>query len=363
MGDTLFATIRPSLRRVAQVPVSLDGQIASTAFCVLRPNLVFVDQDFLFFATVEDSFISSVSALETGASYPAVRDSDVLDQEIALPPVHEQQRIVSVLRLVRKALLQHIDLTERTHDLKAAAMRELFTLGLRSEPQKETGIGLVPGNWEVCRLDQHAKVVSTRMSYTELESSPDHAPDGAIKVLGIKVSDMNSPGNECEIRTGATERPIAEKDIDHYCAPPGTIVFPKRGAAIATNKKRLTAEWSVFDPNVIGVVPETIDRRYLFHWFQMFDLRSITEPGPTPQLNKKHLEPLLIPVPIARDEQVEIAQILDTIDHKIDLHRRKRALIEELFKSLLHKLMTGEVCVADLDLSALPSDAVKEARQ
>ena len=45
------------------------------------------------------------------------------------------------------------------------------------------------------------------------------------------------------------------------------------------------------------------------------------------------------------NEQREIVAILDTIDRKIDLHRRKRAVLDELFKSLLHKLMTGEVRV------------------
>ncbi len=49
----------------------------------------------------------------------------------------------------------------------------------------------------------------------------------------------------------------------------------------------------------------------------------------------------------------EIVEILNALDRKIDLHRRKRALLEALFKSLLHKLMTGEIRVADLDLSAL----------
>ena len=49
------------------------------------------------------------------------------------------------------------------------------------------------------------------------------------------------------------------------------------------------------------------------------------------------------------------------MDRKIDLHRRKRAVLDELFKTLLHKLMTGEIRVADLDLSALAP--VAEAAQ
>jgi type I restriction enzyme, S subunit len=69
-----------------------------------------------------------------------------------------------------------------------------------------------------------------------------------------------------------------------------------------------------------------------------------------------------LPIPFPNlDEQREIVEILDAIDRKIDLHKRKRAVLEELFKSLLHKLMTGEICVADLDLSALKPAEKAEA--
>jgi type I restriction enzyme S subunit len=61
-----------------------------------------------------------------------------------------------------------------------------------------------------------------------------------------------------------------------------------------------------------------------------------------------------LPVPLPPlAEQNEIAEVLDAIDAKIALHQQKRAVLEELFKALLHKLMTGEIDVNDLDLSAL----------
>lgn len=265
----------------------------------------------------------------------------------------EQKTIAAVLRQTEWALTQQSALLETLQETKRAAMARLFTHGLRGEAQKETEIGLVPESWSVERLDNRAQVVSTRMPYTELESAVDEQVN-AVRVVGIKVSDMNRAGNETVIAEAALEKHLDAKVATYRCAPPGTIVFPKRGAAIATNKKRLTESWSVFDPNVIGVVPgSTINARFLFHWFQSFDLRTITEPGPTPQLNKKHLDPLPIPVPPTTDEQEEIVAILDALDRKIALHRQKRAVLEELFQSLLHKLMTGEIAVSDLDLSAL----------
>ena len=72
------------------------------------------------------------------------------------------------------------------------------------------------------------------------------------------------------------------------------------------------------------------------------------------------LNPWPVPVPTL-DEQCEIVAILDAIDRKIDLHMRKRAVLEDLFKALLHKLMIGEIRVADLDLSALGQAPLEEA--
>lgn len=276
--------------------------------------------------------------------------------EVPARPLDEQKRLVDLIGGIRKAYRIDDELIDVLAELKQTTMRELFSRGLRGEAQRETEIGPIPESWATARLNAVADVISTRMSYTELlNTAPTENPD-AVRVFGVKVSDMNAAGNEVEIVGSALDLLIDHNTAKRRCAPPETIIFPKRGAAIATNKKRIAREWTVFDPNVIGVVAhEGLCQRFLFHWFQSFDLRTITEPGPTPQLNKKNLEPLNIPVPPTAEEQHEIAEVLDALDRKIDLHRRKRAVLDQLFKSLLHKLMTGEVSVDEFDLSALPS--------
>ena len=70
-------------------------------------------------------------------------------------------------------------------------------------------------------------------------------------------------------------------------------------------------------------------------------------------LNTAAIDSLLLPLPPTLSEQREIVAVLDVIDCKIALHRRKRAVLEELFKALLHKLMTGEIRVEELDISVL----------
>lgn len=108
-GDVLVSTVRPNLNAVAMVPPELDGQVASTGFCVLRASER-VLPEFLYYFTRARAFVESLTSLVAGAMYPAVTDSQVLDQELPLPPVCEQRSIVDlfvraegIVRLRREA--------------------------------------------------------------------------------------------------------------------------------------------------------------------------------------------------------------------------------------------------------------------
>jgi type I restriction enzyme S subunit len=96
--------------------------------------------------------------------------------------------------------------------------------------------------------------------------------------------------------------------------------------------------------------------KFIFYAIQrpeFIDLLARIETGASyPAVTDRQVKAQPIPLP-QKEERDEIVAILDAIDRKIDLHRKKRAALEELFKALLHKLMTGEIRVADLDLAAL----------
>ena len=80
----------------------------------------------------------------------------------------------------------------------------------------------------------------------------------------------------------------------------------------------------------------------------------------TMTLNLNDVETFKVACPSDPKDAKDIEAILDTLDRKIDLHQRKRAVLDDLFKALLHKLMTGEIAVDELDLSALDRAAVPE---
>ena len=123
------------------VPKELDGEIASTGYCVLRSDQNKIHPRFLYLFLLTDHFNTRMAGLERGASYPAVRDSDVKNSWLPLPPLPEQKKIAHVLSTVQRPIEAQERIIQTTTELKKALMHKLFTEGLRNEPQKQTEIG------------------------------------------------------------------------------------------------------------------------------------------------------------------------------------------------------------------------------
>lgn len=66
-GDVIFATIRPTLRRIAVVPKELDGEVCSTGYFVFRAKPA-LDSKFLFYHLFTDEFMGAMEILQSGAS-------------------------------------------------------------------------------------------------------------------------------------------------------------------------------------------------------------------------------------------------------------------------------------------------------
>lgn len=95
-GDTLFSTVRTYLKNIALVSNEFDGELTSTGIAVLRPSDA-VHPRYLFRWACSDEFVTPLSHTQDGTMYPAVSDNDVTGAPIPLPPLSEQQRIVTKL--------------------------------------------------------------------------------------------------------------------------------------------------------------------------------------------------------------------------------------------------------------------------
>jgi len=340
-GDTIFATVRPRLRRIAKIPAELNGEVVSTAFCILRPDQNKIDPDFLFYATQQTSFVDAVVSVETGASYPAVRNTDILNQVIALPSISEQKQISMILNAARSVLLTQSRAIEVTQELKHAAMRTLFTRGLHREAQKETEIGQVPENWESLSISDLGTIITGETPPTKDRTNYN---DGDIPFIAPGDIEHGSAiySTEKHITLTGLEktRPIGENVICFVCigSTIGKVGYTAT-TPCATNQQ------------INSIIPrKDFHPLYIFYLMTYWadHIKRQASPSPVPILSKGVFEQITIFSSLDHREQQKIAAILDTIDRKINLHRRKRSVLSDLFKTLLCKLMTGKIHVTEI---------------
>ena len=135
----------------------------------------------------------------------------------------------------------------------------------------------------------------------------------------LKVSDMNLPGNQIYINHWNNSVSAETlKELRAKSAPKGTIIFPKIGAAIATNKKRILTIPSAYDNNVMGLIPnDKIDSKFLFYLLLNFELSGWASNSALPSMKQSTIEIFEIPLPpleIQRDIVEEIEGYQKVID-------------------------------------------------
>ena len=100
-NDVLVSTVRPNLKNVALFRGNDDHFVASSGFCVLRAKKC--NPIYLLYNVLTDDFTDLMVRLTTGASYPAIRDDDILDYQIYDAPIDEQNEFASFVEQVDKS--------------------------------------------------------------------------------------------------------------------------------------------------------------------------------------------------------------------------------------------------------------------
>ena len=329
-----------------------DGQVETMSFQNhlhrLRPIVPDVEPRFyVFFLQSAFTQLGIFEGAGNKTTIPNLSRSRLAGLDVPQPPLGEQQAISAALSRIREALRTQGQSIAVAEDLKRAAMRTLFTRGMRGEAQKETEIGPVPESWEtepLSALCVDADSVDLRsegdrvIEYVDVSSiSRDYLQIEATSRYTLRVA----PGRARKrILTGdvifATVRPtllraaIIREELDNQVCSTAFCVLRR-------------------DPN------RAVDK-FIYYAVQreqfVQQLAEIETGASYPAVTDRMVKEQMVPVP-PMNEQREIVAALDAVDRKIDLHRRKRAMLEELFKVLLHKLMTGEIRVGELELDGL----------
>lgn len=129
--------------------------------------------------------------------------------------------------------------------------------------------------------------------------------------LFCKVSDMNLPGNELEIRTTVnTITSEVMKQMRVRANPAGTVIFPKIGGAIATHKRRVTIRPTIIDNNCSGIKPIGLtDTRWLFLLLRSIDLTRYQSGTSVPAVSQGSLDPIRVGLPPLAEQRRIVAKV------------------------------------------------------
>jgi len=201
---------------------------------------------------------------------------------------------------------------------------------------KETEIGLIPEHWEVVKLGEVAEI-----------SSGGSAPQGKKYFEGnspfIRVQHLDNDNYKVKGCDYITDEAVKKYKLKLY--PKDTIIFPKSGASIYLEKRAKLP----FDAYIVSHLMAVRSKsRLLLQDYLFFNLvskkLSKDKADNYPTLNISEISQIPIPLP-PLDEQQKIANILTTIDQKIQAEEKKKTVLQNLFKTLLQQLMTGKIRV------------------
>jgi type I restriction enzyme S subunit len=158
---------------------------------------------------------------------------------------------------------------------------------------------------------------------------------------------MNIIFNQESITTSS--RFLNKSDINKKSViPKGSTIFPKRGGAIDTNKKRITDVDIAVDLNIMSVYPsEKINPYLLYFYFLSLDMKKLGSGSSIRQINNYDIEPLVINFPESMDEQLELINRISNLkihSEKLSLnYKNKKSELLSLKQSILKQAFDGEL--------------------
>ena len=370
-GKTDFGATYPSPRIYCREPkklaksgdilMSVRAPVGATNLCnskscigrgiaAIRANGI--DRDFLYFYLKEiETYIDS---LGSGAIFKAINKSQLADLPIneADIPLPEQKKIAHILSTVQRAIEAQERIIQTITELKKTLMHKLFTEGLRNEPQKQTEIGPVPESWEVMELQ-----TLLREPLRNGHSAKATNDEDGIRTLTLTAVTLRDFSLENTKITCADPHRVRDMWLK-----PGDIFIERANTADYVGLAALyegSEDFAIFPDLLIRIRVDTarIPPKVLIEWLlaepcrRYYKKNARSTAGNFPKIDQGTVEKTLIPVPSV-EEQSELETSIRTLDDKLRQHTARKAALQDLFRTLLHELMTAKTRVHELEIAA-----------
>ena len=120
----LLSTVRPYLKAFAYIDNELENTIYSTGFAIIRST----DENkllskFLYYLFMyNDNLMEQMKAAMPKGQYPSINDKDIRNFSIPIPPIKEQEKIVSQIEELEKQIAEARNIIDNSKQQKQAIL-------------------------------------------------------------------------------------------------------------------------------------------------------------------------------------------------------------------------------------------------
>jgi len=301
-------------------------------------------KDYLYYVVM--TRIESMKEQTHGSTMHHITKKEFLGVLIPLPPLREQQKIAYTLTAIQTAQENTDKVITALMELNKAMMKHLFAYGpvsfveVKNVKLKETEIGMIPNEWNITELKNQIKIIDCK------HVTPTYIETGVPLIRPRNLKDGKINYDKVEY--------ISEKEYQFFTekhAPTvGDIIFSRN--ASYGNCAYINSEQKI----CIGqdmIVMTKKEANTLFIYYLLYSdvikkqINYLSTGSTIHRINLKDICRLMVPIPNIRDQE-KIIKILISIDEKIQSEQTKKNSLDELFKSMLHNLMTAKIRVNNM---------------
>jgi type I restriction enzyme S subunit len=214
----------------------------------------------------------------------------------------------------------------------------------------------VPQSWEIRRIGE---VCGLKSGGTPNRSQAQYWDNGNIP--WVKTGEVDY----CLIND--TEEKISAAGLANSSAtvfPRGTLLMAMYGQGITRGKVALLGVEAATNQACVAIFPhKDLCTKFLYYFFEhKYEyVRTLGHGANQKNLSAEILKGITVAYPSTKQDQNTIVNCLNNLDQKLSVSRRKQRLLSDLFRTLLHQLMTAQIRVHDLDLDGILAFADTEA--
>lgn len=345
-GDIIIAKTGATIGKSSIFPDNYKRGIIASSCLKISIDKNKASNKFILYKICSDFGQKSILDGAGGSTRTTINITPFGNIKFTIPQsIKEQQKIASILENVDNNIDKTQEIIEKYEMMKQGLMYDLFTKGIdeNGKPHtefKDSELGEIPINWTVLELGDIAIKITDGSHFSPKATESEY--------LIANVKDMKYNSFDFDSCTKISLDDFNDLESNN-CSPQNNDVLLSKDGTIGRVIVYKSNQRIVLLSSIAIIRPKNHDADYLghilrSHYFdkQIFKLQSGSA---LKRIVLQDIKKLKFPFPNDSQEQIQIANILSSIDDKIQSENEYHFKLQKIKTGLMQDLLTGKVRV------------------